>query len=165
MAVVVHLGLSVTAPAVEYSTLLIFLPLTALGALAFGFQGALVSCAWTLVLSVPGLTEAIGQHRPSVAVAELLQLAVLVTVGLATGWVVGSERRTRRASERSLLASAHAKAVYRDLFDSNTSPILVVDGTGSVVDANATAVRAFGMPDAFAEPVSAHSHPSRLRSA
>jgi signal transduction histidine kinase len=153
VAVVVHLGLSATAPGVEYSTLLIFLPLTTLGALAFGLNGALVSCGWTLVLSVPVLTESIGQHRPSVAVAEVLQLAVLVAVGLATGWVVGAERRTRRAVQRSLLASAHAKAVYRDLFDSNISPILVVDGTGSVIDANATAVRAFGIPAAFAQPV------------
>jgi signal transduction histidine kinase len=156
VAVVVHLGLSATAPAVEYSTLLIFLPLTTLGALAFGLKGALVSCGWTLVLSVPGLTESIGQHRPLVAGVEVLQLAVLVAVGLATGWVVGAERRTRRAVQRSLLASAHAKAVYRDLFDSNISPILVVDGTGSVIDANATAVRAFGIPAAFAQPV---SHP------
>lgn len=156
VAVVVHLGLSATAPSLEYSTLLIFLPLTTLGALAFGLQGALVSCGWTVVLSIPGLTEAIEQHRPSVAVAEGLQLAALAAVGLATGRVVGSERRTRRAAERSLLASAHAKAVYRDLFDSNISPILVVDGTGSVIDANATAVRAFGIPAAFAQPV---SHP------
>ncbi len=58
--------------------------------------------------------------------------------------MVGSERRARHAAERSLLASAHAKAVYRELFDSNTSPILVVDGNGSVIDANATAVRGFG---------------------
>ena len=156
VAVVVHLGLSATAPAVEYSTLLIFLPLTALGALAFGLQGALVSCGWTVVLSIPLLTETIGQHRPSAAVAEVLQLTVLMAVGLATGWVVGVERRTRHALQRSLLASAHTKAVYRDLFDSNTSPILVVDGTGSVIDANATAVRAFEIPAAFAQPV---SHP------
>ncbi|MGB7051127.1 MAG: sensor histidine kinase [Acidimicrobiales bacterium] len=157
VAVVVHLGLSATAPAVEYSTMLIFLPLTALGALAFGLQGALVSCGWTLVLSIPLLTQAIGQHRPSVAVAEVLQLTVLMAVGLATGWVVGAERRTRRAVQRSLLASAHAKAVYRDLFDSNTSPILVVDGTGSVIDANATAVRAFDIPAAFGQ---AGAHPA-----
>jgi signal transduction histidine kinase len=156
VAVVVHLGLSATAPAVEYSTLLIFLPLTTLGALAFGLQGALASCGWALVLSVPGLTEAFEQHRPSVAVVELLQLAVLGATGLATGWVVGSERRTRTAAQRSLLASAHTKAVYRDLFDSNTSPILVVDGTGSVIDANATAGRGFGIPAEFAQSA---SHP------
>jgi signal transduction histidine kinase len=156
VAVVVHLGLSATEPAVEYSTLLIFLPLTTLGALAFGLQGALVSCGWALVLAVPGLTEAIEQHRPSVAVAEWVQLAVLAAAGVATGWVVGRERRTRNAAQRSLLASAHTKAVYRDLFDSNTSPILVVDGTGSVIDANWTAVRGFGIPAAFAQQA---SHP------
>jgi signal transduction histidine kinase len=153
VAVVVRLGLSATAPAVEYSTLLIFLPLTTLGALAFGLRGALVSCGWAVVLSVPQLTEAIGQHRIPVAIAEVLQLVVLGFVGLATGWTVGIERRNRRVAERSLLSSAHAKAVYRDLFDSNTSPILVVDGTGSVIDANATAVGAFGIRAAFTPPL------------
>ena len=35
--------------------------------------------------------------------------------------------------------------MYRDLFDSNQSPILFVDADGCVVESNAAAQRAFGV--------------------
>jgi two-component system, NarL family, sensor histidine kinase DegS len=149
LALVVRLGLGATTPAVEYSTLLVFLPLTTVGALAFGLEGALVSCGWTFVLAIPRLTDALAHRRPSVALAELVQLAVLVVVGVATGWVVGTERRMRLRNQRALLDSAQANAIYRDLFDVNISPILVIDGNGAVVDANATAAQSFAVPTGF----------------
>lgn len=145
LAVVVHFGLSTTAPAVEYSTVLLFVFPVAVAGLAYGLQGAVPTCCWVLVLSIPRIAEAIGQRQPSAAATEGIQLTVVIAVGIAAGWTIGAERRERRAAERAQADSVHAEAFYRDLFDSNVSPILLIDGNGIVVEANATAVSVFGM--------------------
>ncbi len=50
----------------------------------------------------------------------------------------------RRLAETSREAHLTAEAMYRDLFDSNQAPILIIDGDGIVVETNASAQRAFG---------------------
>ncbi len=146
LAVVVHYGVSTTAPAVEYSTLLLFVLPVIIAGLAYGLDGAVATCCWVVVLSIPRIAEAINQRQPTAAATEGIQLAVLVAAGIATGWTVRAERRGRRVAERAHADSVHAEAFYRDLFDSNLSPILLIDGNGTVVDANATAVSVFAVP-------------------
>ncbi|MBV8464104.1 MAG: PAS domain-containing protein, partial [Acidimicrobiales bacterium] len=144
LALVVRLGLSQASPIVEYSTLVLFLPLTTVAALAFGGRGAAFSSAWTTILCLPSLIDALAHPLPGVALAETVQLLLLIATATATGLVVDRERNRRRHDQRALDEAAHAIAVYRDLFDSNTSPILVIDGEGTIVDANAAAAASFG---------------------
>ncbi len=148
LAVSVRLGISASTPALEYSTVFLFLPLAAAAALAFGVRGAAVSCAWTLVLAAPRLVDAASGHAGSVAVAECLQLALVTGVAVAAGIVVDGDRRRRRRAERAVADAGQAMAVYRELFDSNASPILVIDSDGTVADANAAALEGFRVPGA-----------------
>ena len=60
-------------------------------------------------------------------------LAVLI------GQRVTAEREARRIAEAAEEAHLSAEALYRDLFDSNQAPILIVDGNGNVVETNASA--------------------------
>ncbi len=144
LSIVVGLDLGAATAGVEYSTILVFLPLTTLGALAFGYRGAAASCCWTVVLALPQLTDALSQHAGQVAVIEIVQLAVLSAVSVTTGVVVDNERRRRGDAELHLDEATRTGDAYRDLFDSNQSPILVVDRDGTVVQANSTAADAFG---------------------
>jgi signal transduction histidine kinase len=148
LAVTVGLGLDAEDPGLEFSTIFLFLPLTMTAAWAFGTAGALVSCAWVTLLDAPRLAD-VGA-TPSVVAAEVVQIAVLALVSIVTGVVVDRERRGRVRAEGSLGDAAQAVAVYRELFDTNRSPILVVDGDGTVVQANPAARAAFELVEATA---------------
>jgi len=76
-------------------------------------------------------------------------------LGLLIGQRVSAERVARRLAETSREAHLSAEALYRDLFDSNQAPILIIDGDGIVLETNASAQRAFG----HHQLPSSHSHP------
>ncbi len=78
--------------------------------------------------------------------AELVQVLLLDALAALVGQRVTAERDARRTAESAQEAHLGAEALYRDLFDSNQAPILIVDGNGYVVETNASAQRAFGYP-------------------
>ena len=62
---------------------------------------------------------------------------------LLVGQRITSERQARTVAESVREAHRNAEALYRDLFDSNQAPILIVDLKGIVLEANASAQRVF----------------------
>ena len=144
LAVTVAFHLEATSIGVEFSTLAIFVIPVVVAALNDGLIGGLATAIWIAVLSVPRFVEASGRGRLSALWAEALQMVVLFGLALLVGQRVTSEAQARQDTEDSLAARLRAEALYQDMFESNRSPILIVDAAGSVIRANPSADRAFG---------------------
>ena len=132
-----------SSPAVEFTTIVLFLIPVVYAALNFGLAGALVTSLWVTVLCLPRLVAYVDDHNNVGAWAEVMQLAVLNVIAVLVGQRVSAERSARRVAESAEQAHLRAEMLYRNLFDSNRSPILITDGEGRVVEANASAHRVF----------------------
>jgi signal transduction histidine kinase len=148
LSVTVAFNLDPASQAVEFSTLVIFLIPVVYAALTYGLNGALVTGAWVTLLSVPRFVTAIADHDYGAAWAELVQVVLLDALASLIGYRATAERNARRTAELAQLAHSDAQALYRELFDSNQSPILIVDGKGNVAEASPSAQRAFGRASA-----------------
>ncbi|MGH9079968.1 MAG: histidine kinase, partial [Acidimicrobiales bacterium] len=143
LAAIVAFHLETTSVAVEFSTLALFLVPVVYAALHYGAGGAVATSAWVSVLALPRFVAYAGAHQYVAAWAELFQVVLLNALAFLIGQGVSAEREARRMAESAREAHLSAEALYRDLFDSNQAPILIVDATGHVIEANAAAVGAF----------------------
>ncbi len=143
LALTLSLHLDTTSLAVEFSTFVIFLGPVLFAALIYGFAGALATAAWVTVLAVPRVVAATTADESQAAWAEVVQIALLDFLAVFIGQRVSTERSARELADSEREAHLHAEALYRDLFDSNQAPILIVDPNGVVVETNAAAERAF----------------------
>ncbi len=145
LALTLALHLGSTSLPVEFSTFVIFLVPVLIAALNYGLSGALATAAWVTVLAVPRVAAAATADESQAAWAEVVQIALLDVLALLIGQRVSAERSAREFADSEREAHLHAEALYRDLFDSNQAPILIVDPNGVVVETNAAAERAFGV--------------------
>lgn len=100
-------------------------------ALNFGVLGSLLTGAWVTVLMVGGdLALDLGRDHLYDAESDAVMVAVLDAVAIFVGWRMAVE------------LAAHNR--YWDLFESNETPIVIVDATGVVGEANAAARQALG---------------------
>ena len=143
LAATVAFHLDTTSLVVEFSTLALFLVPVMYASLNYGFAGAIFTAGWITLLSIPRFVAAVDDHNYVAAWAEVLQVVLLDTLACLVGQRVTAERDARRLAESAQQAHLSAEAMYRDLFDSNQAPILIVDGSGSVIEANASAQRVF----------------------
>ena len=144
LAATVAFHLDDSSLAVEFSTLALFIIPVVCAALNYGFAGAVSTGAWITILAIPRFVTSLSAHQHVAAWAELMQVVLLDGLALLIGQRVSAERSARRLAETSREAHLSAEAMYRDLFDSNQAPILIIDGDGIVVETNASAQRAFG---------------------
>ena len=144
LAATVAFHLDDSSLAVEFSTLALFIIPVVCAALNYGFAGAVSTGAWITILAIPRFVTSLSAHQHVAAWAELMQIFLLDGLALLIGQRVSAERSARRLAETSREAHLSAEAMYRDLFDSNQAPILIIDGDGIVVETNASAQRAFG---------------------
>ena len=129
--------------ATEYTIAPLFLVPVVYAALDFGFVGALVTSGTVAVLSLPQIVlSATGGDRTSAAV-QVAQVAILAATAALVGQWVTSERRARLIAENAREDHERTEHLYRELFTSNLSPILIVDFEGRVVDMNPAAHRFF----------------------
>ena len=144
LAATVDFHLGATSLALELSTFVLFVVPVVYAALHYGFRGAMLTSGWVTLLAVPRLLVAVGNRQFEAAWAEVTQVVVLDALALLIGQHVSANARRPGAGGDDRTAHLSAEALYRDLFDSNQAPILIVDGNGYVVEANASAQRAFG---------------------
>jgi signal transduction histidine kinase len=143
LAATVAFHLNTESVAIEFSTLIIFIAPVLYATFNYGLAGALFTAGWVTVLAIPRFVAALSEHNYVGAWSELAQVALLDALAVLVGQRVTAEREARRLAESAELAHLSAEALYRNLFDSNQAPILLIDGTGSVIEANASARRAF----------------------
>jgi signal transduction histidine kinase len=164
LAATVAFHLDDTSLVVEFSTLALFIVPVVCAALNYGFAGAASTGTWITVLAIPRFVTSLSTHQYVAAWAELMQVVLLDGLALLIGQRVSAERAARRLAETSREAHLSAEAMYRDLFDSNQAPILIIDGDGIVVETNASAQRAFGrheLPSSYS-PLPRSASPVRL---
>ena len=143
LALTVAFHLDPTSIGVEFSTLAIFVVPVVVVSLNYGLAGGLLTAAWIAVLSIPRFIDASRGGKSSALWAEALQLLVLFGLALLIGQRTSSEARSRHQADASLTARLRAEALYQDIFESNSSPILIVNAEGVVIQANRSAERAF----------------------
>jgi signal transduction histidine kinase len=144
LALTLSFHLESTSLAVEFSTFALFLVPVLVAALNYGLSGALATAAWVTVLAIPRVVSGATTHDAEAAWAEVVQVALLDVLAVLIGQRVSAERTARQLVDSEREAHLLAESLYRDLFDSNRAPILIVDPNGVVVEGNAAAERAFG---------------------
>ena len=163
LALTVSLHLNQTSEASRFTTVALFLIPVVFAAVTFGFSGAIITSAWVTVLTVPQFVMDLNAHDFAAAWTELMQVVILNVLALLVGQRVTAERRARHAAESAQEAHLRAEALYRDLFDTNKAPILIVDPNGFVVEANASALHVFAIPAPTNNHLEAADHLSNLR--
>ncbi len=110
-------------------------------ALRWGLSGSALTAAFATVLWLPDLLLPVDKgHAPS----DVVNLVLVDAVALVFGQRIEAERRAHARVEQATLARLYAEAGFRQLFEANRAPILVVDAAGNVRGANPAATAAFG---------------------
>lgn len=97
--------------------------------LSFGWEGGVLTGAWSALLTVPNLML---WHRADFAwVGELVEIVMIVVVGTVLGWRVESERRLRQhlqyyASELLRAQEAERLRVARDIHDDTVQSLALL---------------------------------------
>jgi len=152
LAVTVAYALDPLDVLLEISTIVIFVVPVVVAALNFGVAGGVATAMWVAVLDVPRMMDSVDRGSPVALWSEVLQLLVLLALALVVGSRVTAETRFRDQADAAQTARLRAEVLYQDMFESNRSPILIIDGDGRVVGSNAAADRAFAPPSAGSAP-------------
>jgi PAS domain S-box-containing protein len=126
-----------------YVPLALFLVPVLYAAITFGTVGGMVTAGVAAMASLPWAVLSDRKDDPVAAWAIAVQSVSLLVVAFFVGRAVTSERRIRQEAEASRAAHLAAEARYRDLFEANREPIVLVDPSGSVVEVNGAAVALF----------------------
>ncbi len=105
-------------------------------ALRYGLSGSGATACWAVLLWLPDLALPGGRGHPA---DDLVELALVVTVALFVGLHIEREYLERARAEGAEHDRRAAELHYHQLFDTNASPILLVDPAGVVVEANPAA--------------------------
>jgi len=110
-------------------------------AVRYGLTGSAATAIWATVLWLPDLLNPHDQgHAPS----DVVNLVLVDAVDAFFGQRMEAEGRSNARVERATLRRLRAEAGYRQLFEANRAPILVLDPTRTVRAANPAARRLFG---------------------
>ena len=105
-------------------------------ALRYGLSGSAATGLWATLLWLPDLLL---PHDQGHVGGDLADLALFDVVAFLFGQRIESERLAHARSKHATAERLAAEARYRQLFDANSAPILVLDGHGVVRDANPAA--------------------------
>jgi PAS domain S-box-containing protein len=110
-------------------------------ALNFGVAGSLPTALWCAALSLPNV---VALHGGPDRIGEVWQIATVVALALFVGVRVDHEKRARMEAEHRERERQASEEKYRGVFDQVAEPILLLDGSGIVNDANHAAAELFG---------------------
>ena len=105
-------------------------------ALRYGLSGSAATAAWATLLWLPDLL--LPRDRGHVG-NDVIELALVIAVAVFVGYHIDAERLARAHEQQARSGQRAAEARYRQLFDSNAAPILVVGPSGAILDANPAA--------------------------
>ena len=105
-------------------------------ALRYGLSGAAATALWAALLWLPDLLLPNEQGHPT---QDGVQLAVILAVALFVGLEIERAHLEQARAEAAEADRRAAEIHYHELFDTNTSPILLVNPEGVVAEANLAA--------------------------
>ncbi|MEE9198652.1 MAG: PAS domain-containing sensor histidine kinase [Dehalococcoidia bacterium] len=109
-------------------------------ALNFGFAGSVATSLWATLITLPNW---VFWHEGSERWGVIFQMVIVNAVAVFVGQRVDRERRARQRAEAAGTALTTSEAKYRGLFESNPIAALVLDPTGTILEANPAAGRLF----------------------
>ena len=110
-------------------------------ALRYGLSGSAATTIWASILWLPDLML---PHDQGHYGSDLVSLVLVDAVGFVVGQRVEAERMARARVERAAVELASAEERYRQLFNANSAPILLIDESETIIDANCAAQVVFG---------------------
>jgi signal transduction histidine kinase len=119
---------------------LLFVPV-GYAALRYGLAGAAATAIWAILLWLPDLLLPRDQGH---AGGDLISLALVVVAAFVFGRRIDAERFAHARVERAAAESLSIELRFHRLFETNRSPILVLDEQDTVSDANPAAKELFG---------------------
>lgn len=122
-------------------------------AIRYGLAGSAATSIWATLLWLPDIFVRHGHLTP-----DVIDLVLIDIVAFVFGQRIESERFARWRAERATEERRSAEASYRQLFESNRTPIVVLDASGQMMDANPAARRLFDVTNDLAviRDVAAH---------
>jgi signal transduction histidine kinase len=105
-------------------------------ALYYGLSGSAATTLWAILLWTPDLLL---DHDKGHYHQDLVQLAVVAVVALFVGLEIERAHLERARAEAAEAERRAAERHYHQLFTTNASPIILVDASGTVVEANPAA--------------------------
>lgn len=128
----------------DFTTIALFIWPVLYAAVAFGPTGGSFTTALVAVLSFSRLVAFANASNAEGIWSESTQLVILSVIALVVGRRVAAERVARLQADEARREHLAAEARYRGLFTTNSSPVLVVDGSGVIIEANPAALTLFG---------------------
>jgi signal transduction histidine kinase len=104
--------------------------------LRYGLSGSVATAAWATLLWLPDLLLPHGEGHLG---NDLVELAVVISVAAFVGYYIDKERSERDQLVRSEGEHRASETRYRQLFDTNAAPILVLGQDGTILEANPAA--------------------------
>jgi signal transduction histidine kinase len=105
-------------------------------AVRYGLSGSVATAIWATLLWLPDLLL---PHDEGHVGNDLTELTVVIAVAGFVGYYIDKERREREQVVRAENEHRAAEARYRQLFDTNAAPILVLGRDGTILQANPAA--------------------------
>ncbi len=105
-------------------------------ALRYGLAGSVATAAGALLLWLPDLML---PHDKGHVGNDLIELALVIAVAAFVGYHIDAERLARAHAYQARNEQRAAEALYRQLFETNAAPILVISQHGELLDANPAA--------------------------
>jgi signal transduction histidine kinase len=109
----------------------------------FGLGGGMFLAILSAAATIPWALASLSRQDTLGAWSDLVQAVVLVLVAYFVGRAVRAERLAREVAEASRLDHLLAEVRYRDLFETNSAPIVIADGRGLVHETNLAADELF----------------------
>ncbi|MHB1716897.1 MAG: sensor histidine kinase [Acidimicrobiales bacterium] len=110
-------------------------------AVRYGLSGSAATGVWATLLWLPDLLL---PHDQGHAGGDVVNLALVDIVAFFVGQRIEAERLAHAKAERATIKRLDVEARYRQLFEANRAPILVLDAQGMAADANPAATTLFG---------------------
>jgi signal transduction histidine kinase len=105
-------------------------------ALRYGLAGSVATAAGAFLLWLPDLLLPRDQGHVG---NDLIELALVIAVAAFVGYHIDAERLAHARADQARTEQRAAKARYRQLFETNAAPILVIAQSGEILDANPAA--------------------------
>ena len=110
-------------------------------ALYYGIAGSMATTIWALLLWLPDL--ALPPAKGHVG-DDAMNLGIVLLSAFVFGRRIEAERATQSRVEEAAALTLAVEVGYRRLFESNRSPILVLNPSGIITDANPAALAQLG---------------------
>ncbi len=105
-------------------------------AVVYGLRGSIGTAIWSFILWLPDLVLPDDKGQPY---ADLAEFVLVFAVAIFVGYRLDEEKRARKRAEEAENLHQSLSKQYQNLFNANSSPVLLVDTNNKVYELNEAA--------------------------